>query len=223
LQTLRGRGGPATPGPREPGRAEPGDRLLDVRGEAATLFADPARAAEVPTEALPALLGELERMKATLWVRLWARPSLTPKQATVTDDSEHLIAAPEVAQVLGVPVGSVRDLMRRGVLPTVRVGRKYVRVRGADLRAYILQHRDAGVDHELYTAYSAHHDGRRTPTPPATPSPVDAKATRRTYGHHQHDGRSVGARRAADLGTRRSLRASNRRDRGTEHGPQEVT
>ena len=36
----------------------------------ATLLQDPQRVAEIPPEDLPALLGELERLKAVLWARM---------------------------------------------------------------------------------------------------------------------------------------------------------
>ena len=41
------------------------------------LLADPARAADVPVDAIPQVLGELEQLKAALWVRLTsAAPSI---------------------------------------------------------------------------------------------------------------------------------------------------
>ena len=55
-------------------------------------MADPARLAEVPVGDLPALLGELERVRATLWARLTApvptAPNGQPAPAVVDDVRE---------------------------------------------------------------------------------------------------------------------------------------
>jgi excisionase family DNA binding protein len=49
----------------------------------------------------------------------------------------RLLCAEDVALVLGVPRAFVYTLARRGELPTVRVGERYVRFRGESLEAWI--------------------------------------------------------------------------------------
>ncbi len=51
-----------------------------------------------------------------------------------------LFTADEVAVVLGVPRTYVFALARRGELPTVRVGERYVRFRGQALERWIAEH-----------------------------------------------------------------------------------
>ena len=51
----------------------------------------------------------------------------------------RLLGAADVAQVLGVPETFVYALARRGDLPTVRVGERYVRFRPEALLAWIEQ------------------------------------------------------------------------------------
>ena len=49
----------------------------------------------------------------------------------------RLLTADEVAAVLGVPRTFVYSLARRGELPTVRIGERYVRFRGHALERWI--------------------------------------------------------------------------------------
>lgn len=49
----------------------------------------------------------------------------------------RLLTADEVAEVLGVPRTFVYALARRGELPTVRIGERYVRFRGQALERWI--------------------------------------------------------------------------------------
>lgn len=51
-----------------------------------------------------------------------------------------LFTADEVAAVLGVPRTYVYALARRGELPTVRVGERYVRFRAQALERWIAEH-----------------------------------------------------------------------------------
>jgi len=57
-------------------------------------------------------------------------------------DSSHLLTLPEVAEQLGVPLGTLYAWRTRGRGPRgIRVG-KYVRVRQADLDAWLEQQAD---------------------------------------------------------------------------------
>lgn len=51
--------------------------------------------------------------------------------------SSRLLAADDVAVVLGVPRTFVYALARRGALPTVRIGERYVRFRAEALQEWI--------------------------------------------------------------------------------------
>jgi predicted DNA-binding transcriptional regulator AlpA len=70
----------------------------------ATLAADPERVDSVPPAELPALLGELEALRARLWSRVAATPAppapnSPPANGTGTDT---LVTAQEAADRLGV-------------------------------------------------------------------------------------------------------------------------
>ena len=54
--------------------------------------------------------------------------------------TEALLTADDVAEVLGVPRTFVYALARRGELPTVRIGDRYVRFRSETLQRWIEQH-----------------------------------------------------------------------------------
>ncbi|MDQ6776775.1 MAG: helix-turn-helix domain-containing protein [Actinomycetota bacterium] len=53
------------------------------------------------------------------------------------ESTGQLLTADEVAVVLGVPRTFVYSLARRGELPTVRIGERYVRFRGPALERWI--------------------------------------------------------------------------------------
>ncbi len=89
-----------------------------MTAELSTLAADPSRVAHVAPEALPALLGELERLRATMWARLQAA-SVPHTPATPTQrNGDRLLTADEAAVRLGV---SRRWVYRKaGALPFTR-------------------------------------------------------------------------------------------------------
>lgn len=71
--------------------------------------------AEAAPDQLPALIGDIEGLKAQAWVRLAipARPAAEP---------ERLVDAAEMARIIGVPVFWVQDKGRRGIIPRVTIG-----------------------------------------------------------------------------------------------------
>ena len=73
-----------------------------------------------PRQALPALIGILEAAKAVAWSRL---ADIVPAQST---GAEPLVTAEELAPLVKLPVHAVRDRARRGLIPSVPLGR-YVR------------------------------------------------------------------------------------------------
>jgi hypothetical protein len=106
---------------------------------------DPQTAAALPVEAVPAAVAALAAEQARLaavGAALAARLTPPPAPNTPADwpDDDQLLDDRAAGDLLGVAPGCVADLRRRGELPEVRVGGKYVRVRRGDVRAYI--HRD---------------------------------------------------------------------------------
>ena len=63
--------------------------------------------------------------------------TLTEREAAPTLD--RLMAAAEVATVLGVPRSFVYSLARQGLIPTVRLGDRYVRFRPEAVQAWIAE------------------------------------------------------------------------------------
>jgi excisionase family DNA binding protein len=53
---------------------------------------------------------------------------------------EELITVKEAAQLLKCKDSYIYTLMRRGKLPTVKLGRRFTRIRKADVLALIQQH-----------------------------------------------------------------------------------
>lgn len=62
-----------------------------------------AQLSHLPVEAIPKVLGDLERIKAVLWGRLLAGQALpVPRVATVAPDADRLLTAKQAAEVAGV-------------------------------------------------------------------------------------------------------------------------
>lgn len=82
-------------------------------------------------ESLPQIIGALEIAKAAALARLTAPP---PLAAPV---KEQLLTMPEVAARLGITEHQTREMGRRGDLPVVAVGDRFVRVRSGALDDWI--------------------------------------------------------------------------------------
>jgi len=119
--------------------------------ELADLLRDPARVAEIPPEAIPGILGDVEWLRAALWARmLTARNNgqretpegpLEPKSQERQDKgrasaANSLLSVDAVATQLACKPSTVRKWISRRRLPVVKVGR-LVRVRPADLETLI--------------------------------------------------------------------------------------
>ncbi len=109
-------------------------------------------AAGVPAEQVPALLGGVERLRATLWVRLM-KGSIPQAKPALGD--EVLLTIPQVAERLSIPVQRTYELARhQGGLPTIRLG-KSLRVSPIELTAWLGQQKK-GLDKRLAFTYSSH-------------------------------------------------------------------
>lgn len=96
------------------------DSKFGIVPNLAAIAADPDKVSGVPPEAIPGLLGDLERLKATLWARL----SLPQANGNGTgENGDRLLDAKEAAAMLHT---STDYLYRHSSkLPfTIRVGRK---------------------------------------------------------------------------------------------------
>jgi excisionase family DNA binding protein len=67
-------------------------------------------------------------------------PVRDPHPTTETTRSARLLIADDVAGLLGVSSAFVYALVRRGDLPAVRVGGRYVRFRGQAVEEWIAAH-----------------------------------------------------------------------------------
>jgi excisionase family DNA binding protein len=88
-------------------------------------------ASQVSPEKVPALLSELERIKAILWIRLHNGDAESGDQSAGEED--RLLTAEQAAEYLQVPKAYVYELARRRELPSVRLGERYVRFRARAL------------------------------------------------------------------------------------------
>jgi excisionase family DNA binding protein len=164
----------------------------------AELASDPSRVAQVPPDALPGLLGELERLRAELLARLLGAHAAKP--APVAEP--QLLTVPQVAARLGVAKSFVYELARTGRLPCVHVGR-YVRVDSRAVDSW-LEDSAKGLDGALGAAYSPRRDRKRGATHPAT-ARAHASRTRRTCGRDGEQHRPARARRDGDTRVTRPL------------------
>jgi excisionase family DNA binding protein len=144
----------------------------------------------LPAAELPAFLGQLEIAKARALARL-----TTParEETRVSGEEAGLLTYADAGAVLGIAPGCVRDLVRRGELASVRVGKKYVRVRPDDLRSYVERHRDPGLDPYRALRMEASHDRGRAASAASSPRP-DAGSPRVAPGRAGQLGGTVGAR-----------------------------
>ena len=108
---------------------------LDGPPELGLVLADPRRVADVQVDDIPALLGALEQVRAALWSRMLCAPAPVARDPDGTA-GDHLLTVAEVAAEVKFTLGYVYEAVRRGQLSAVRKG-KYVRIRRADLRAWL--------------------------------------------------------------------------------------
>ena len=114
----------------------------DASAHLAMVLADPKRAADLRAEDIPAVLGALEQVRAALWARMLRAPTPVARDP---DGSEQLLTVAEIATELRFTLSYVYDAVRRGQLSAVRKG-KYVRIRRADLKAWLDGFSSRGLD-----------------------------------------------------------------------------
>ena len=112
----------------------------------------------ITPEQCPALLGELERLKALAWVQLNTQDRRGA--AGSSEASNDLLTIPEVSERLALPLSRVYELARQGKFPVVKVG-KYVRVEAAQIARWIEDHRDMAFDTKVSFKDTARHANAR--------------------------------------------------------------
>ena len=89
---------------------------------------------ELPLTTFPALIGELERLKA-----LALRQFMFPPATTIKTNDPDLLTIPEVAKRLNISSYRAYELARQGILETIRLGRS-VRVKPSAVVEYLSRH-----------------------------------------------------------------------------------
>jgi excisionase family DNA binding protein len=145
-------------------------------------------------ESIPAMLGELERQRAVLWAEL-LRP--WPKDCSRSPAEAPLLTATEVATYLRVPTSYVYDLARRGKIPCLRVGSKYVRFKRADIIEWAAASNE-NIESRSYHWYSSENDGQKASAASREPKANSGGSGRSSGRRTQHRG-EMGARRATSL------------------------
>ncbi len=93
---------------------------------------------DVPVSEIPALLVKLAAAQAGLQARLL----MQGVRGRRDEEHEALLEAKDVAAWLGVKEDYVRDLGRKGEIPTVKIG-KYVRFERDSIREWIARQRES--------------------------------------------------------------------------------
>jgi excisionase family DNA binding protein len=168
-----------------------------------SLFAALEQALEKEAPAnCPALLGELERLKGVLWATLLFGRASERHQSANTTEPEQLLTIPQVAKLLEIPTAYCYDLARRGVLPSSRVGKKYVRVRPSRLAQWLeLRSETSRVDNGIYKMYSSNGcDDRIRATKTAEASGADTGRLSQAARRNGEHGGTLGAKRSRHPG-----------------------
>ncbi len=121
--------------------------------------------AEAELSEVPRLIGELERLKATLMARMLGQQGRLDKEP---EPNEPLLSIPQVAERLNVTKSRVYELARqRNGLPAVRIG-KYLRISPPALEAWLARQPQNGLDNNIYSTYSYDCDRKGTASNPKT-------------------------------------------------------
>ncbi len=195
--------------------------LLDT-GHLLRRFGCSDRVAEIPARVIPALLGDLERLRAALWRRMTSAPASEngqPEAQGPDARSMNELSPEEVGKRLGLSPRSVHELLRTKRLPGYKVGRLW-RVDEADLEAW-KERQKAAIDKGGVTVIPSPHGTSHVPRPsPARSKRFKVKSVeiRRAVGHLPADHEAVGGGKNTG---QRSRRLGNPVARQTTEGPDE--
>jgi len=144
----------------------------------------------VAIDQLPAILGELERLKLKVWQRVMQPHASEGPSAP----KPGLLTIPQVAARLNIPESRAYELARRqGGLPVIRIG-KYLRVDPTALEGWLSGQAQTGVDTRVSVAYTS-GNGRIRTQKNQEATRLDSRATGRAAGHSLELDRAPGARR----------------------------
>ncbi len=153
-------------------------------------------ASEASYAEVPALLGELERVRATLWARLMA-PQTPQGPAPASKGDQLLLTVPTVAVRLAVRPARVYEMIRRNQMPVVRLG-KHVRVPASGLQTWLEQREQKPVGGDLYLRYSSENSRGQRERRNAQANPKATQAhtggSRPAAGRKAKHRRTVGAK-----------------------------
>jgi excisionase family DNA binding protein len=126
------------------------------------------QAAQVPPEAMPEVLSEVERLRSTLLVRMIAgaiHGVASDSCASSLGQPTQLMTVPEAAARLGFRPAYVYDLIRRRRFPAIRSG-KHLRVLPRDVDEWVHHHREETLDANVKRSLGSPSPMRRlTPKP----------------------------------------------------------
>jgi excisionase family DNA binding protein len=141
---------------------------------------------------LPAVLGQLEELRARLWLKM-----LVPAPIPIPESSESkLMTVAEVAHILRFSRGHVYELVRSGDLQAIKNGRA-VRITDDALAAWQARHAKRPLD-EGYSVSLGSRSDRRPGQARSRSLGTDAAAVRRARRGAPGDRREVGDGRAGD-------------------------
>ncbi len=153
----------------------------------------------LPAEALPAIIAQLAALQARIAARMAVEPACGPAKVLSADgDKDECLTVTDVAALLRRRPQYVYDLLRRGVLPGMTLG-KYKLIRRTDFRAFLQRHLDNAVDTQGYLTYHP-KDERRGSAPGAPQARTDPGAARQAGRGRPQQRRALGARRARHQG-----------------------
>lgn len=130
------------------------------------------RVDEIPMEEIPGILVKLAGLQATLLARIITIFLNGARQ--IQPDPDQLLTIAQVAELLGVPKAYAYELARRGELPKIRVGPKYIRVRLSEVKPWLDGHSEKKLDRVLDSKYDSlrlrrHQDRARVKNDTKTP------------------------------------------------------
>lgn len=180
------------PAPDPAGRPRPAAPSLDE------LVKNLAGVRDLPADVAQDLLVRVMALQASLLARVATRTAGNHEHdQREMSATEWLLTLPQVAERLGVPSAYAYELGRRGVIPTLRVG-KYVRVRLSALSDWLArQQQQNALDGGLGATLSYRRDRRGTPSSPQKARSHPGAASR-TARRPPHQRQPVGARSDAD-------------------------
>jgi excisionase family DNA binding protein len=119
------------------------------------LVASPELVGHLSADVAAALLAKLAGVQTVLLGHLLAGSANGSDPGTAP---EGLLKIPDVAKRLDVPTAFAYELARRGEIPTVRVGKKYVRVPSAALEKWMAE---CGLDTGVPSPYTIRRKMKR--------------------------------------------------------------